>query len=168
MGLKRTKVGRSIAGTDLGAKVGSMAGKGNLNGLEVWEIDRRNWVPSERRREQGTNRVSSDRSGPEWVGSAQVLIHEARFCGSGVRIGPMLDSPQLFAVRRSDGKLWPRAIANGECYGILKLLVELQNFELNNEDAPSELPSASNALHTADKSPSVWQRATGGKHTACY
>jgi hypothetical protein len=126
MGLKRTKVGRSIAGTELGAKVGSMAGKGNLNvgdcnartdsqGLEVWEIDRRNWVPSERRREQGTKRVSSDRSGPEWVGSAQVLIHEARFCGSGVRIGPMLDSPQLFAVRRSDGKLWPRAIANGEC-----------------------------------------------------
>ncbi|KAJ7307745.1 hypothetical protein DFH08DRAFT_1051267 [Mycena albidolilacea] len=114
MGLKRTKLGRSIAGTELGAKVGSMARKGNLNGLEVWEIDRRNWVPSERRREQGTKRVSSDRSGPEWVGSAQVLIHEARFCGSGVRIGPMLDSPQLFAGRRSDGKLWPRAIANGE------------------------------------------------------
>ncbi|KAJ7318320.1 hypothetical protein DFH08DRAFT_942608 [Mycena albidolilacea] len=78
-----------IAGTELGAKVGSMAGKGNLNGLEVWEIDRRNWVPSERRRKQGTKRVSSDRSRPEWVGSAQTARSCSQFGAAMGNCGPV-------------------------------------------------------------------------------
>jgi hypothetical protein len=60
-----------------------MVGKENLNvgdysahtesrGLE-WELNRRNWVASEQRGEQGTKGVSSDRGKYEQCGSMELL-----------------------------------------------------------------------------------------------
>jgi hypothetical protein len=62
-----------------------MVGKENLNvgdysahtesrGLEVWELNRRNWVASEQRGEQGTKGVSSDRGKHEQCGSMVLNI----------------------------------------------------------------------------------------------